>query len=61
MEERYGNVPAGETAAAGTFPSSFFGLPLEEQLGYLPLLDDWFIKEHSEKIEEHRRREYTVR
>ena len=31
--------------------SSFFDLPIELQLEYLPLLDDWFIKEHKEKID----------
>ncbi len=35
----------------GTIVSSFFELPLDLQLEYLPLLDEWFIKEHREKVE----------
>ena len=35
-----------------TIPSSFFDLPVSDQLRLLPLLDDWFIKEHSERIEQ---------
>lgn len=31
--------------------SSFFELPVELQIEYLPLLNDWFVKEHLEKIE----------
>ena len=31
--------------------SSFFELPLEWQLEYLPLLNPWFVEEHKEKIE----------
>ena len=35
----------------GTIVSSFFELPLELQLEYLPLLNEWFIEEHREDIE----------
>ena len=35
----------------GNIVSSFFELPLELKLEYLPLLNPWFIEEHSEKIE----------
>jgi hypothetical protein len=31
--------------------SSFFELPLALQREYLPLLDDWFVQEHQEKVE----------
>lgn len=34
-----------------TIVSSFFELPLELQLNYLPLLNPWFIEEHSQKVE----------
>jgi len=36
-------------------PSSFFDLPLAQQLAYLPLLDDWFVEEHAERVENLRR------
>lgn len=39
----------------GTIPSSFFELPIEKQLEYLPLLNLWFVEEHIEKIEELRK------
>ncbi|MEW5975466.1 MAG: SET domain-containing protein-lysine N-methyltransferase [Acidobacteriota bacterium] len=35
----------------GRIPSSFFDLPREKQIKLLPLLDDWFVEEHREKIE----------
>lgn len=35
-----------------TIVSSFFELPTELRLEYLPLLNPWFIAEHQEKIEE---------
>lgn len=35
----------------GTIVSSFFELPLDLQLEYLPLLNEWFIDEHRDKIE----------
>lgn len=31
-------------------PSSFFELPFEAQLEYLPLLSDWFVAEHCEEV-----------
>jgi hypothetical protein len=36
-------------------PSSFFELPVETQLEYLPLLNDWFVAEHREEVEALRR------
>jgi len=36
-------------------PSSFFELPVEAQLEYLPLLNDWFVAEHREEVEALRR------
>lgn len=36
-------------------PSSFFELPVEHQLEYLPLLNDWFVNEHREEVEALRR------
>ena len=35
----------------GTIVSSFFELPLDWQLEYLPLLSEWFVNEHLEKVE----------
>ena len=34
-----------------TIVSSFFELPVELQLEYLPLLNEWFIAEHREQVE----------
>lgn len=31
-------------------PSSFFELPVEKQLEYLPLLNEWFVAEHREEV-----------
>lgn len=45
----------GSQRCRGTIVSSFFELPHEWQAEYLPLLNDWFIEEHQEKIEELRR------
>ena len=39
----------------GTIVSSFFELPAELQLDYLPLLNPWFIDEHREKVDALRR------
>lgn len=36
-------------------PSSFFELPVEAQLEYLPMLNDWFVAEHREEVEALRR------
>lgn len=46
----------GSARCRGTVVSSFFELPLEDQRRYLPLLDVWFVAEHSEKVEAVRRR-----
>jgi SET domain-containing protein len=32
-------------------PSSFFELPVESQLEYLPLLNEWFVAEHRAEVE----------
>ena len=40
----------GSPRCRGTVVSSFFELPVEWQLEYLPLLNGWFIEEHREKI-----------
>lgn len=41
----------GSSRCRRTIVSSFFDLPRETQLDYLPLLDNWFAEEHSSKIE----------
>jgi len=41
----------GSERCRGTIVSSFFELPLELQLEYLPLLNPWFIDEHREKVD----------
>lgn len=41
----------GSSRCRGTIVSSYFELPLELQLTYLPLLNEWFIEEHLDKIE----------
>lgn len=41
----------GSPKCRRTIVSSFFELPTELQLEYLPLLNPWFIAEHQEKIE----------
>jgi hypothetical protein len=41
----------GSPRCRGTIVSSFFELPLDWQLEYLPLLDHWFAEEHREKVE----------
>lgn len=46
----------GSPSCRGELPSSFFELPLREQLDLLPLLDDWFVEEHRERVEALRRR-----
>lgn len=45
----------GSPRCRGMIVSSFFELPLDWQLEYLPLLDEWFVEEHREKIEALRR------
>jgi SET domain-containing protein len=34
----------------GTIPSSFFDLPVSLQQVYHPFLDEWFVREHQERI-----------
>ncbi len=46
----------GSARCRGTIVSSFFELPVEIQLEYLPLLNEWFIEEHREKVDALRRR-----
>lgn len=41
----------GRQRCRGTIVSSFFELPVELQLEYLPLLNEWFIEEHRQEIE----------
>jgi hypothetical protein len=41
----------GSSICRGRIVSSFFELPRELQLEYLPLLNPWFVEEHREKIE----------
>jgi SET domain-containing protein len=41
----------GSPRCRGTIVSSFFELPVQLQLEYLPLLNEWFIDEHREKVE----------
>ena len=45
----------GSARCRGTIVSSFFELPVKLQLEYLPLLNEWFIREHREKVEALRR------
>jgi hypothetical protein len=40
----------GATTCRGIQPSSFFDLPREVQLRYRPLLDRWFVEEHSSLV-----------
>jgi hypothetical protein len=40
----------GSERCRGTIVSSFFELPLERQLEYLPLLDCWFADEHRDAV-----------
>ena len=46
----------GSPRCRGTIVSSFFELPVELQLEYLPWLNEWFIAEHREQVEALRRR-----
>jgi len=45
----------GSLRCRGMMVSSFFELPLDLQLEYLPLLDEWFVEEHHEEVERLRR------
>ena len=40
----------GSSRCRGTIVSSFFELPTDQQLAYLPLLDDWFLNEHRDRV-----------
>lgn len=40
----------GAARCRGETLGSFFKLSLEEQIEYLPLLEDWFVKRHSRQI-----------
>jgi hypothetical protein len=42
----------GAVRCRGAVHSDFFHLPLELQLEYLPLLDDWFVEENRERVED---------
>jgi SET domain-containing protein len=46
----------GSPRCRRTIVSSFFELPADLQLEYLPLLNEWFIEEHREKMESFRKR-----
>lgn len=46
----------GSPRCRGTIVSSFFDLPVELQLEYLPLLNEWFVEEHRDRIEALRRK-----
>jgi SET domain-containing protein len=46
----------GSPRCRGTIVSSFFELPVGLQLEYLPLLNEWFVGEHREKVEALRER-----
>lgn len=41
----------GSSRCRRTIVSSFFELPIALQLEYLPLLNEWFIEEHRERVE----------
>jgi SET domain-containing protein len=41
----------GSPLCRETIVSSFFDLPVKLQLEYLPLLNEWFVEEHRQKIE----------
>ena len=45
----------GSARCRRTVVSSFFELPLAWQLEYLPLLNEWFVREHREEVEALRR------
>lgn len=46
----------GAVCCRGRIPSSFFELPEDLQSEYLPLLDQWFIDEHADRIERLRKK-----
>lgn len=45
----------GSGRCRGRIVSSFFDLPVELQKEYLPLLNEWFVREHRQKVESLRR------
>jgi hypothetical protein len=45
----------GSARCRGTIHSDFFHLPLALQLEYLPLLDEWYVREYREQVERLRR------
>jgi len=42
----------GSTRCRKNIHSDFFHLPYDLQVEYLPLLDDWYIEEYEEKVQE---------
>jgi hypothetical protein len=40
----------GSARCRGMIPASFFDLPLEEQRRLAPLLDEWFVAEHADRV-----------
>jgi len=42
----------GSARCRKTIHSDFFHLPYELQVEYLPLLDDWYIEEYKDKVQE---------
>ena len=46
----------GSPRCRGTIVSSFFELPVELQLEYLPMLSEWFVDEHRAKVKALRKR-----
>lgn len=40
----------GAARCRGAIVASFFDLPRDLQLEYLPLLDDWFVEEHAARV-----------
>ena len=40
----------GAARCRGAIPASFFDLPLEEQRRLRPLLDEWFVAEHANRL-----------
>jgi len=47
----------GSKNCRGIYQGNFFKLPKLLQKKYLPYLDDWFVEQHKEKIDELRRYE----
>ena len=49
--ENVWNCNCGSGRCRQTIHSGFFHLPLDLQLEYLPLLDDWFVEENRGRVE----------